>query len=251
MNPLDRLLEEARDAIASLAEQKLVDCDPRPITFLGIAASFTLALASSLLVVAAFPISLTLIYIAGKHGRKANNTNPLYVIAYPLTISLVAVTPKIVEGQLTQTLWLLFRVLAPAAYLALLTWAIGWRSLVEGLKGLKVPSIVVDQLEMVAEFIPRFTGQLIALMAARRARHLGEPNRREWWKLQATVAGELLVRAMYTATNLAMAIEARTLGPHRTPRRKRCSNSSGKCTLLSASGLAIVSAGVAGYALGY
>ena len=251
MNPLERLLEEARDAIASLARQKLVNCDLRLTTFLGITATFTLALTSSLLVVATLPISLTLIYIAGKHEKRTNNTNPLYAIAYPLTISLVTATPKIAEGQLAQTLWLLFRVLAPTAYLALLTWAIGWKSLIEGLRRLKIPNIVVDQLETMTMFIPRFTGQLIALMMARRARHLKEPSKKEWWKLQATATGELLVRALHTATNLAIAVEARTLGPHKTRQREACGGWNSVCILLAVSELTIISAGVAGYVLGY
>ena len=252
MTPLDRLLEEARDTIAGLAGQKLIDCDPRPITFLGIAATFTLALVSSLLVVIMLPIALALVYIVGKHKTEINSDpNPLYVVAYPLALSLVAAIPKIADGQLVQMLWFLFRVLASTVYLALLTWAIGWRTLIGGLKGLGVPSVIVDQLEMVIEFIPRFTNQLIALMTARRARHLGEPNKREWWKLQATAAGELLIRAMHSATNLAMAVEARTLGPHRISRKQVCNSSSGRCMLLVISGLLVVLAGVAGYVLGY
>ena len=252
MSPLERLLEEARDVVAGLAGWKLLDCDLRLTTLLAFAATFTLALTSSLLVVAVFPFSLALIYIAGRQGgRVGGGANPLHAVAYPLTVSLVAAMPKIVEGQLAQTLWLLFRVLAPAVYLALLTWAIGWKNVVEGLRRLKVPSILVDQLEMMAMLIPRFVGQLIALMMARRARHLGEPSGREWWKLQATVVGELLVRALHTATNLAIAVEARTLGPHRTRRREACGGWSGVCMLLAVSGLAVVLAGVAGYVLGY
>ncbi|AEM38519.1 cobalt transport protein [Pyrolobus fumarii 1A] len=251
---LERLAAEARDAAARLTAWRRTCANPVFHTILGLAAASALAFTSSMVTIVLFPFSLLLLLAAACKAGKPDK-RLLHALVYPLAVSAVAAAPLLLSNRVGDASLLVFRVVAPAVFMALLVWSVGWMSLVEGLGRLGVPRQLTESLALLSFLVPRFAGQMLALLAARRARHLGSPGYREWWRLQATALGELLIRAMDSAHRLALAIEARTLasGNGAWGERSGCGarTGGGHPWLIYAASLLVIAASVAGYALGY
>lgn len=109
---------------------------------------------------------------------------------------------------------------APAAFLAVLravsaaavftgfTVCLGWRGVVEGLRGLGMPALAFS-LGLLLKYIPIFLRDLAGVLAAREARAMRKGLKLSW-TLLASAAGEVLVRGYARAEALRMALEARS-----------------------------------------
>ena len=109
---------------------------------------------------------------------------------------------------------------APAAFLAVLravsaaavftgfTVCLGWRGVVEGLRGLGMPALAFS-LGLLLKYIPIFLRDLAGVLAAREARAMRKGLKLSW-TLMASAAGEVLVRGYARAEALRMAFEARS-----------------------------------------
>ncbi len=104
------------------------------------------------------------------------------------------------------------RVGLSAAVFTAFIFALGWRRLVEGLSDLGLPKELVFELGLVIISLPPLLRELSKMISAREARIVGETKLTGFWRVLATVAGDLLVRGYERAWRVEKAVRARTFG---------------------------------------
>jgi len=133
--------------------------------------------------------------------------------------------PLIVGGGIAKPLLFVYRISCSAASLALVARSAGWRTLLEGFALLRIPREAVAMAELTARFIPLFMDDALKLLAARSVRSIGDTPLASRWRLLGSVVGDLILRGVYRAGQLRLAVEARSLGMYRggrgVPRRPR------------------------------
>ena len=140
---------------------------------------------------------------------------------------------------------LIARTVTPALLLlATVAW-MGWRGLLESLSALGAPRLIVEGLEGLLYQGVRTATMMLEALAARRARHLGRPSWRTWWRLQATVLGDMMLRSVREAELTYMAVRARTLGDPAPGRSGRSGCSPSRLAPLAALTLLVALWGVA------
>ncbi len=220
MNPLEKLLAEAREAPTLLSMETGVPVEPRLALVFSMASVLLLAVGGPpLFLVAGLVVSLGLLAYAGWLRGYARGC--LELLLYPLLVSTVSALPlALAMGRWWDAFSLVARTVSSSAFLLAYTMLVGWSTMVYGLEALGAPHTVARSIMLAAYYLPRFIGDLASMLAARRARTLGAPGLRAWWRLLATCTGELLLRGYHTALQVTRAVEARSLGsqvPH--PRR--------------------------------
>lgn len=212
MDPITRLLEDIRDSLRILSLEPAIDIPPRAAALLLIIPVFILAVTNNTQTLALLlpPITATYLY-AARRLRVVKLS--LKLLAYPVLLAAASAAPLILMGRQGEAALFTLRVIDPAVYMMAFTLIAGWRRIVQGLEELHIPKPLTRGMLMLAYYLPRFTGQLLAILTARRARTLTKPTHTEWWRLLATSTGELLLRSQHTALMLSHAIEARTLSP--------------------------------------
>lgn len=129
--------------------------------------------------------------------------------------ALVVSIPLIIGGGVGEPLFFVYRVSCSAASLALIARSVGWRTLLEGLALLRIPQGAVAMAELTARFIPLFMSDTLKLLVARSARSIGDMPLISRWRLLGSVVGELILKGVYRAGQLRLAVEARSLGMYR------------------------------------
>lgn len=113
------------------------------------------------------------------------------------------------EGVDTMLMFVL-RVVAAAAIFTSFTFVMGWRRIVRGLQGLRVPRELGVLLNLSIIHIPLFLREAIKMLSAREARIMRKIRSRDLWRLLSTVVGDLLLRSYERASILEKAIKARS-----------------------------------------
>ncbi len=210
------MLEGIRDTLAELAGGPA--CPDPLAVFLLIADVALLALVySPLLDAASLALSLALLAAAGRLGR-------LKLLAYPAALTAAAAAPLALMGRTGEAVSLAARTLASSTLLlAGVSW-LGWRGFLGGLEALGAPRLVTEGVELLLYQASRLSRTLLEVLAARRARLLGRPSWRDWWRLEASAVADLMLRGVREAEALYMAVKARSLGAAAATRlgRGRC-----------------------------
>lgn len=147
----------------------------------------------------------------------------LGVVAAALLLSLVINAPLLALSSLggsaaPEALLTVLRAASAASVFSGYAICLGWRGLIEGLRGLGAPEGLASSLGLLLKYIPVFLRDLARILAAREARVLRRSYRLSWSML-ASVAGEILVRGYARAEALRMAMEARSFGAGALGRR--------------------------------
>jgi cobalt/nickel transport system permease protein len=124
-----------------------------------------------------------------------------------VTAPLLAITATPFSAAPAASLAALRAVSAASAFTGF-TICLGWRGVVEGLRGLGAPALA-SSLGLLLKYIPIFLRDLAGILAAREARAMRSDLKLSW-ALLASAAGEVLVRGYARAVALRMALEARS-----------------------------------------
>jgi len=111
------------------------------------------------------------------------------------------------------------RATASASALTAFFGLLGWRGLVEGLRGLGL-GYLGEELALTLRFTPLFAWRALRLLSAREARVLAR-SRRASWAVATSVAGSILAAAYRKARAVRLAYEARSFGARGGGRRPR------------------------------
>jgi energy-coupling factor transporter transmembrane protein EcfT len=105
----------------------------------------------------------------------------------------------------------IIRVLSAAAIFTSLTFIMGWRKMIEGLEGLRVPREITSLLVLLIIQLPFLFREASKMLSAREARIVKNVGFKDSWKVLATVVGDLFIRSYEHAIRLDRAIRARNL----------------------------------------
>lgn len=105
---------------------------------------------------------------------------------------------------------LVSRVLASTAVLTSFTMVMGWKEIILGLEGLKVPKEVTSLLKISITNMPLVLRDVSRMLSAREARVMRDIKLRELWMILSTVVGDILVRGFERAWRLEKSVEARS-----------------------------------------
>lgn len=104
----------------------------------------------------------------------------------------------------------ILRVVTSAAIFTSFASIIGWRGIIRGLEGLRIPRELTLLLNLLIIHIPLFLREASKMLSAREARIVRRITFKEVWKILATVVGDLLLRSREHAWRLEKAIRARS-----------------------------------------
>ena len=103
------------------------------------------------------------------------------------------------------------RVVSAAAIFTSLTLLIGWRKIIRGLEGLRVPKEITLLLNLSIIHMPFLLREASKMLSAREARIVKNAGLKDSWLMLATVVGDLFIRSYERALGLERAIRARSL----------------------------------------
>jgi len=106
-----------------------------------------------------------------------------------------------------------FRVVAAAAIFTTFALMLGWRGMMKGLEGLRVPREITFSLTLSIIHIPLFLRELAKMLSAREARIVKNMGVKQLWGTLATVIGDLLVKSHERMWRLEKAMRSRSLTP--------------------------------------
>ena len=172
------------------------------------------------------PLDATAAAISAALLAASGRLQRLKLLAYPAALTLAAAAPLALLGRVGEAVSLAARTLSSSLlFLAGVSW-LGWRGFLGGLEALGAPRLVTEGVELMLYQASRLSKMLLEALSARRARFLGRPSWRDWWRLEASAAADLLLRSVREAEELYMAVRARSLGGHaaRRSRGARCAS---------------------------
>ncbi|MGQ9781757.1 MAG: energy-coupling factor transporter transmembrane component T family protein [Nitrososphaeria archaeon] len=102
------------------------------------------------------------------------------------------------------------RVLASTAILTSFTTVMGWRGIIRGLEGLRVPKEITSLFKISITNMPLIFRDTSRMLSAREARAIRNLKFRESWTVLSTVVGDILVRGFERASRLEKAVTARS-----------------------------------------
>jgi len=128
------------------------------------------------------------------------------IASLPLGFATLRVSREGVNTLLAFTL----RATSAAAIFTAFYQIIGWRGMVKGLRGLRVPSELTAMASLSITYIPLFLREAVRLLSAREARIMKKGRlRRVWWML-TTVIGDLMLKGYERAWRLEKALRAKS-----------------------------------------
>jgi len=134
------------------------------------------------------------------------------------------------------------RVVSAAAIFTSLAFIMGWRRMIEGLEGLKVPREITSLLSLFIIHLPFLLREASKMLSAREARIVKNVGFKDSWKVLATVVGDLFIRSYEHAIRLDRAIRARNLKSVETFKDSQITSVNGHdIALLSISVLTLIS----------
>ncbi|UCE29358.1 MAG: hypothetical protein JSV85_01085 [Candidatus Bathyarchaeota archaeon] len=116
------------------------------------------------------------------------------------------------EG-LNEMIAFISRTTAAAAIFTSFASAMGWRRIVNGLEGLRMPGQFGLFLNLSIIHIPLFLRETAKMLSARESRIVRKIRIREVWRVLSTVVGDLLLRGYERSWRLEKAINARSFIP--------------------------------------
>ncbi len=125
------------------------------------------------------------------------------------SFSLYVTAPGLEEAAL-----LVLRTVSAAAIFSAVLVHIGWRGVIDGLRGLRVPQELILMTGFVMKYVPVFLRDVCRTLAAREARILKKPSYLESWGLLSTVVGDIIVKGYWRAFRVEMALKARGFEGH-------------------------------------
>jgi len=105
------------------------------------------------------------------------------------------------------------RVAAAGAIFTSFAFIMGWRGIVRGLEGLRIPRELGLLLNLSIIHIPLFLREAAKMLSARESRIVRKIRLKEVWGVLSTVVGDLLLRSYERTWTLEKAIRARTFTP--------------------------------------
>lgn len=124
------------------------------------------------------------------------------------------------EGLLEATSLIIRAAAASASFTAILL-HIGWRGLIDGLRGLRLPAELAFSIGLYIRYVPAFLRDALSMVAAREARLLRPRGTKFAWGALASVVGELILRGYERAWRLEKALRARMFSSLETGRCAR------------------------------
>jgi len=113
------------------------------------------------------------------------------------------------EG-LNTALTFVTRAVAAVAIFTSFAFVLGWREIVRGLQGLRIPQELGLLLNMAIIHIPLFLREAVKMLSARESRMMRKIRFKEVWRILSTVVGDLLLRSYERSWVLEKAIKARS-----------------------------------------
>jgi energy-coupling factor transporter transmembrane protein EcfT len=113
------------------------------------------------------------------------------------------------------------RVVAAAAVFTAFIFILGWRRMVDGLRGLKMPEVATSLISLSIIYIPYLIREMVKMLSAREVRIVRKTGFRELWYVLASVVGDLMLRSYEHAWRLEKAIKARSINPN-SPKAGGC-----------------------------
>lgn len=147
-------------------------------------------------------------YSSLRHGAPMGRLLRAAVVV--TVFSLVVVSPLIVMRGVG--LGFVARVLAASLVASAYTAAAGWRGVLLGLRCLGAPGQLLEAMDAMAVIVPGLALDAVRLLAARRARTLGERGVLASWGLIASAVAALLEKSLDRGLRLQAAARARSLG---------------------------------------
>jgi energy-coupling factor transporter transmembrane protein EcfT len=138
------------------------------------------------------------------------------------------------------------RVVAAAAIFTSFAFMMGWRKIVKGLEGLRVPQEITLLLNLLIIHIPLLIREVSKMMSAREARIMRNAGFKEKWIILATVVGDILLRSNERASRLEKGIRARSFASIEARRKDSSTEVVGKNLSLLSLSLCILASSVAG-----
>ncbi len=108
------------------------------------------------------------------------------------------------------TLWL--RVLSATSYLVVVTLKYGVSDLMDALSALKIPSLLVDIINLMIRYSSTLARSMIAMIDGRRARKVGRERMMYSWKRWGEAIGALYLHAARLSEETYLAMKARGYG---------------------------------------
>lgn len=205
-------MESIRDTAVALSRESGVSypASPRTLVVMLFASLLVLSGTGSIVVltVALASSIITLALIT----RGASLRWSLSIICHAVLFAAIVSAPALIAGSPMDYTVFLLRVSAAVTLTVAVVSAAGWRSLLEGLRGLGVPQELLKALELTLFLAPVYASEALRVAMARRARVLGGLRLRSEWRLLASVAAEILARVMRRAEAYARSAKARRLG---------------------------------------
>lgn len=119
------------------------------------------------------------------------------------------------------------RVVSAAAIFTSLALIMGWRKMIEGLEGLRVPREITSLLILLIIQLPFLLREASKMLSAREARIVKNVGFKDSWKVLATVVGDLFIRSYEHAIRLDRAIRARNLKSVKTIKNNKITSVNG------------------------
>ncbi len=108
------------------------------------------------------------------------------------------------------------RVVSAASIFICFTLMMGWRGIIKGLEGLRVPKEITLLLNLSIIHIPLFIREVLKMLLAREARIMKNVGFKGIWVILATIVGDVLIRSHERAWRLERGIRARTFASTET-----------------------------------
>ena len=158
--------------------------------------------------------------------------------------SLGLIELEISREGLNTMITFISRVVAATAVFTSLAFAMGWRRIVTGLEGLRIPPQLGLLLNLSIIHIPLFLRETVKMLSARESRIMRKTRVREVWGVLSTVVGDLLLRSYEHAWRLEKAIKARSFKSTGFSFRTPSAGVSSKDLLLLSLSLCILAFGI-------
>lgn len=119
---------------------------------------------------------------------------------------------SITEEGVKKALFFTARVTVAISFPIAATMAVEWDDLIEGLRALRLPDLMVRVLLMCYRYAYLMAGMAVSMLISRRARILSRESWRMSWRWGSEAVGALLLRSMMLSEMVHMAMTARGFG---------------------------------------
>lgn len=127
-----------------------------------------------------------------------------------INLSLSSIELRVTREGLYVMMAFISRTVSAASIFTSFSLMMGWRGIIRGLEGIRVPREITLLLNLSIIHIPLTLREASKMLSARDARIMKEIGLKDLWTMLATVVGDLLLRSYERAWRLEKAIRARS-----------------------------------------